>query len=555
MRRFADIFIAICIPVVAASAGAVAYFQFEATGRMAAAFALAALVILVLIHVDALRRRALRETEERIGALARRLVDFDGDLESVERRLAAVEDGGNRRHREDYDGLVAEVEVIGSLTRQVIETVADLEVQITEARPVPASRGAQAAITAAAAAGVGVGVPARDGTGAMVPERFAHLDGAAFLELVRSAIEGDRIDLHLQPIVTLPQRKIRFYEALTRLRTLDGETIHASDYIAIAESRGYITTVDEQILLKSVQILRRLTARSKDVGIFLNLSAASLTHADFFHDFVDVLEKNRDLCEMLVLEFPQAAVRAMGPLEQAGLHTLQELGYRFSVDQVSDLRISFQNLADRGFRWVKISADRLLHRADELGTDIHPVDLADYFQRFGMELIADHIEREAEVVDVLDFGVRLGQGFLFAPPRPVRLDVFQQETRPAVAKVETKPAAPAREPATPTAAPRPRTEPAAPVRPVPAPIPPVRTTAAPPSAPAAGRVVPPPPPPARTAAAPETAPRPARDAAAAAPVAASAATRAPRPAEDPAAAREAPRPAIRIIPPASTQSR
>ncbi len=427
MRRFADIFIAICIPIVAASAGAVAYWQFEATGRMAIAFAFVMLVLLVLVRLDALGRRARRESNERMTALGRQFADLSGDLDAFERRLVALEDGGvGRRHREEVDQVVAEVEVIGTLTRQVIEAVADLEVQFAETRTA-LIRGEAATVAASAQPPAKGGERATAAGGRarspLVPEQFAHLDEDAFLAVVRKAIDADRVDVHLQPIVTLPQRKVRFYEALTRLRSGEGDVIHPSDYIPIAENRGYMAMIDEQILLKSMTILRRLSERSREVGVFLNLSAASLGHGSFFRDFLQYMEKNRDLADMLVLEFPQGAVRTMGPIEHEGLKALYELGFRFSVDQISDLKISFQNLSDRGFKYVKISAERLLHRADELGTDIHPIDLTDYFRRFGMELIADHIERESDVVDVLDFGVRLGQGFLFAPPRQVRVDV------------------------------------------------------------------------------------------------------------------------------------
>ena len=40
--------------------------------------------------------------------------------------------------------------------------------------------------------------------------------------------------------------------------------------------------------------------------------------------------------------------------------------------------------------------------------------------RYGIDLIAEKIEGERAVVDLLDFDVRFGQGFLFAPPRPLR---------------------------------------------------------------------------------------------------------------------------------------
>jgi cyclic-di-GMP phosphodiesterase TipF (flagellum assembly factor) len=399
MRRIADLFIAICIPIVAASAGVIAHYQFEATPRMAVAFAMVVLAALVLLRLDALRRRFQRDIEARFTAVSHRLTGIEGDVGAVERRLAAIEDGGSRRSRDDLEQVVAEVEVIGTLTRQVIETVADLEVQVAESR----AAGRRAESRDAAPARRGAPPTPRSGpVSPLVPERFAHLDAEAFLAVVRAAIDAERIDLHLQPIVTLPQRKTRFYECLTRLRTEDGETIHPSDYIPVAEAHGYVATIDQQILLKSVQILRRLSTRSKEVGIFLNLSPASLADVRFFDDFVQVLESNRDLCDMLVLEFPQSSVRGLGPIETEGLRLLRALGLRFSVDQVADLKISFQNLADLGFRFVKITTDRLLGRAGDLGTDIHPADLSDYFQRFGMELIADHVEREADVVDVLD---------------------------------------------------------------------------------------------------------------------------------------------------------
>jgi cyclic-di-GMP phosphodiesterase TipF (flagellum assembly factor) len=423
MQRFADLFIAICIPIAAASAGIVARFRFALSPTEAAGVGLLVLGVLVAVRLHGIAGRNRRATDRRIAATERLLGVLGGDLEAIERRLSTLESGMPRRVRDDLDQLIAEVEVIGTMTRQVIESVADLEISVAEGR---AQRGAVARTRGRPARSeqVAVDEPAAGEAGGLVPERFGHLDDDAFLDLVRSAIAADRIELLLQPIVTLPQRKPRYYEALTRLRSDDGEIIHPSDYIPLAESRGFIAGLDEQILLKSVHVLRRLAARSGEVGVFLNLSAVSLGHADFFRDFVRVLEKNHDLCRLLVFEFPQAAVRGMGAIEHESLAALAELGVRFSVDRVADLKISFQNLADRGFRFVKIDADRLLHRPEELATDIHPADLADYFQRFGMELIADRVEREVDVVDVLDFGIRLGQGFLFSPPRPVRLDVL-----------------------------------------------------------------------------------------------------------------------------------
>jgi cyclic-di-GMP phosphodiesterase, flagellum assembly factor TipF len=51
--------------------------------------------------------------------------------------------------------------------------------------------------------------------------------------------------------------------------------------------------------------------------------------------------------------------------------------------------------------------------------------LADLLARSGIDLIAERIESEGVVVDLLDYDVRFGQGFLFSPPRPVRAEALQ----------------------------------------------------------------------------------------------------------------------------------
>ena len=58
------------------------------------------------------------------------------------------------------------------------------------------------------------------------------------LETIRNALKHSRVDLYLQPIVSLPKRTLRFYEALSRLRTEDGAVIMPAEYIKLAAPAG-----------------------------------------------------------------------------------------------------------------------------------------------------------------------------------------------------------------------------------------------------------------------------------------------------------------------------
>jgi cyclic-di-GMP phosphodiesterase, flagellum assembly factor TipF len=140
---------------------------------------------------------------------------------------------------------------------------------------------------------------------------------------------------------------------------------------------------------------------------------------------LEFIEANRAIAPALVFEFTQSAVRAMGPIEHEALAAIAERGFRFSMDNLSDLRVEPRELTQRGFRFIKAPAALLLNRVGAASTDIHPADMSDLLGRFGIDLVAEKIEAEGAVVDLLDYDVRFGQGFLFSPPRPVRAEALQ----------------------------------------------------------------------------------------------------------------------------------
>jgi cyclic-di-GMP phosphodiesterase TipF (flagellum assembly factor) len=267
--------------------------------------------------------------------------------------------------------------------------------------------------------------PVELASGRAVGGRFKDMEPAAAIQMVREAVDANRIDLFLQPIVTLPQRKVRYYEAVARLRAADGEQLMAADFLPFAEAGGLMPKIDNMMLFRCVQVVRRLLAKNREIGLFCNISGSTLVDALTFPQFAEFMEANKAIAPALVFEFTQAALRAMGPIENESLAALAQRGYRFSLDNVTDLRIEPRDLAERGFRFVKVQAPLLLNRSGIAVSDIHPQDFAGLLSRFGVELIAAKIESESAVVDLLDYDVKFGQGFLFSPPRPVRPEVMQ----------------------------------------------------------------------------------------------------------------------------------
>ncbi|HEY6701879.1 MAG TPA: EAL domain-containing protein, partial [Pseudolabrys sp.] len=426
MRRISAIFIAACVVLIAASIGAVLYLGFNVDAGTSAIVALATLTGMALFNSVSNRLRDRTDLGDQIADLSRGTADLARQVAEISRRLNAAEAkiaSPTHRARAANDPLATEIGELGALVKQIAQTVAS-HAAVLQKQGALSVRPIVSAPKPEPARPVESSLAVRENDSIPGTERFRGLSRDSIADVISKAVDANRIDLYLQPIVTLPQRKVRYYEAVSRLRTEDGDVVPAVDFIDVAESVGLMPKIDNLALFRCVQVTRRLLLKSRDVGLFCNISAASLTDALMFRQFLDFMDANRALASSLMFEFTQEAYRNFGPIEHESLAALAERGFRFSMDHVTDLHMEPYELANRSFRFLKVPARLLLNKAVTNKSDIDPEDLADLLARSGIDLIAERIETETTVVDLLDYDVRFGQGFLFSPPRPVRAEAL-----------------------------------------------------------------------------------------------------------------------------------
>jgi cyclic-di-GMP phosphodiesterase, flagellum assembly factor TipF len=296
---------------------------------------------------------------------------------------------------------------------------------------------------------MGENLSARLAAAAARPAEAPHIDRqrVALLETVREALQENRVDLYLQPVVTLPQRRTQFYESFSRLRDATGRVMMPAEYLAVAEPEGLVQAIDNLLLFRCVQIVRRLAASDRQVGIFCNISPASLSDETFFPRFLEFMRQNKDLSNALIFEMGQGAFRERGARESRNMARLADLGFRFSMDKVTDLDLDYADLARADVKFVKIGASLMLNELTEIDgrlvfrslDDILASDYAPLMRRYGVEIIAEKVENERQVIDVLELDVNFGQGHLFGEPRAIRESVLAETAPPAEF---TRPAAP-----------------------------------------------------------------------------------------------------------------
>lgn len=257
------------------------------------------------------------------------------------------------------------------------------------------------------------------------------------IDIVREALIDNRVELHLQPIVSLPQRKTTFYEGFTRLKDPTGRLILPQEFIPAAEQAGLMSIIDNLLLFRCVQIVRKLQKSDRKVGIFCNLSPASLADEHFFPQFLDFMRENRDLAGAVIFEIPQSAFDKRTGIEARAMSKLADLGFRFSIDKITRIDMDLPDLERSGVRYVKIAARTIIEDMirggkrprSNITREIAAIDVAAVCMRYGIDMIAERIESEDSVLEILDLDIPFAQGHLFGPPRAIK-ESLMEETAP-----------------------------------------------------------------------------------------------------------------------------
>jgi cyclic-di-GMP phosphodiesterase TipF (flagellum assembly factor) len=366
------------------------------------------------IHATILRRREKRRTRSEIIKLKQTTKEFAVALEETQARIEGVKQASEARASAQSKKIVAELQVLESLMRDFAGKISN------KAKAVPLEEG-------------NIGIRARDTARSYLDS----LGESDLLETIRASLEENRVDLYLQPIVSLPQRKVRFYEALSRLRAEDGSLIMPAQYMKVAAPAGLMSVVDNLLLFRCVQIVRRLVQKHREIGVFCNISGETLSDEEFFPQFLEYMHHNRDLGPQIVFEFAQDAIAKAGVKGEQNLSYLASLGFTLSMDHVTTLAMDFARLKALGFKHLKVRADILTNGMQNAQAAVTAEDLKKLLQRHGLNLIAERVEDEKTVVQLLDYGVDFSQGYLFGEPRPVRDDSLK-----SLEKAEAAPSAP-----------------------------------------------------------------------------------------------------------------
>jgi diguanylate cyclase (GGDEF)-like protein/PAS domain S-box-containing protein len=238
-------------------------------------------------------------------------------------------------------------------------------------------------------------------------------------QLVRTAITGEQLEVHYQPVVELRTGVIIGTEALVRIRGLDRRLVLPDEFIAVAEDCGLIVGLGNAVLRQACEQQVRWRAERTGLNhVAVNVSARQLSDNNFANCVAAVLADTGLPAEMLCLELTETALIDAGNSSRNQIASVKALGVTLALDDFGTGWSSLAYLRQFPFDIVKI--DRSFVAG--LGNDADDTEVVKAIiglgQALGLRTVAEGVETDQQAIVLRQLGCDHCQGYLYGRPEP-----------------------------------------------------------------------------------------------------------------------------------------
>jgi len=241
-------------------------------------------------------------------------------------------------------------------------------------------------------------------------------------EWILPALNENRFNPWFQPILDLKDNKIHHYEALARMRDLNGNIILPGAFIPAAEQLGLIGDIDKIIAKKTIDYQKELHREGRTLSFSMNISGKNLGDAQLLSFLQETIKTSSADPTGIIFEITETA--AINDLK-AATHFIKELknmGCKFSLDDFGVGFTSFIYLRELNVDFIKIDGMFVRNLQDDKEDQSIVKAIAMIAKEMNILTIAEFVENKKTLLMLKQFDIDYAQGYLIGKPSPRVID-------------------------------------------------------------------------------------------------------------------------------------
>jgi len=211
---------------------------------------------------------------------------------------------------------------------------------------------------------------------------------------LRTALAAGQIVVRYQPKINLRSRELVGVEALVRWLHPDYGEVAPDRFVPLAEVTGLIGILTDHVLRASLAQCRQWLDRDLRIPVAVNLSARSLSDAEFPDRVAGMLREYDVPADLLSFELTESSVMTDPDRMQPVLLRLHDLGTGLSIDDFGTGYSSLSQLRRLPVDEVKIDKEFVFTMGTDLGDLAIVRAIIELAHSLGLRVVAEGVEDE-----------------------------------------------------------------------------------------------------------------------------------------------------------------
>ena len=243
--------------------------------------------------------------------------------------------------------------------------------------------------------------------------------GGGLQRRIQNALAREEFRLAYQPIVEVRSRQLHGLEALLRWKDPSRGWVMPEAIVPIAERTGLIEPLGAWALAQACRDLQRWRqafGRRVVPHVAVNVSAHQVMGVAFSKSVADVLAEYGIEPSALHLEVTESVLLIDAPRARTVLGELKDLGVSLALDDFGTGYSSLGYLKRFPFDVVKIDRGFIADMTTDFATRAIVSAVIELAHALDLAVVAEGVETEAQLRQVVDLGADLAQGHYFSAP-------------------------------------------------------------------------------------------------------------------------------------------